>query len=78
MIAAAMQRRANPSIVERSLLTVLMRLPYQQNRPGLVIKELISSIDLAPTLLEAAGVAVPPEMQGCSFLPAQVGKQHCA
>ena len=36
---------------------------------GLEIPELVSHVDLAPTLLSAAGVAVPPSMQGHSFLP---------
>ncbi len=31
---------------------------------------LISSVDLAPTILEVAGVALPSHMQGSSFLPA--------
>lgn len=33
------------------------------------IPELVSLVDLAPTLLESAGVAVPNTMQGRSFLP---------
>ena len=32
------------------------------------ISELVSQVDLAPALLEAAGVAVPASMQGHSFL----------
>jgi arylsulfatase A-like enzyme len=37
-------------------------------RPGTTTRALISGEDLAPTLLEAAGVAVPKEMTGRSFL----------
>src|SRR5205823_13621500 len=37
-------------------------------RPGSSSAELISGEDLAPTLLEAAAVAVPREMTGRSFL----------
>ncbi|MEO7144531.1 MAG: sulfatase-like hydrolase/transferase [Bryobacteraceae bacterium] len=33
------------------------------------VPELVSQIDIAPTLLQAAGVPVPPSMQGHSFLP---------
>lgn len=33
------------------------------------VPELVSQIDLAPTLLEAAGIPVPASMQGRSFLP---------
>jgi arylsulfatase A-like enzyme len=36
---------------------------------GMVIPELVSHVDLAPTLLAAAGVSVPSSMQGRSFLP---------
>ncbi|HTS61660.1 MAG TPA: sulfatase-like hydrolase/transferase [Candidatus Acidoferrales bacterium] len=37
------------------------------NRPR-VVSELVSLVDIAPTLLAAAGVAVPQSMQGCNFL----------
>lgn len=37
-------------------------------KPGSVTDELISGEDVAPTLLEAAGLAVPKEMSGQSFL----------
>jgi arylsulfatase A-like enzyme len=33
------------------------------------VSELVSQVDLAPALLEAAGLAVPASMQGRSFLP---------
>jgi arylsulfatase A-like enzyme len=36
---------------------------------SLQIPELVSQVDLMPTLLEAAGVTVPASMQGHSFLP---------
>ena len=36
---------------------------------GLVIPELVSHVDLAPSLLSAVGVPVPASMQGHSFLP---------
>jgi arylsulfatase A-like enzyme len=36
---------------------------------GLQIQELVSQVDLMPTLLEAAGVPVPAEVQGHSWLP---------
>lgn len=34
-----------------------------------VVRALVSQIDIAPTLLEAAGIARPSSMQGLSFLP---------
>ena len=36
---------------------------------GITIPELVSHVDLAPSLLAAAGVPVPPSMQGHNFLP---------
>ena len=33
------------------------------------ISELVSQVDLMPTLLEAAGIAIPPSVQGHSLLP---------
>jgi arylsulfatase A-like enzyme len=36
---------------------------------GRRVQELVSLVDWAPTLLDAAGIPVPPEMQGRSILP---------
>lgn len=36
---------------------------------GMQVSELVSQVDLAPTLLEAAHCAAPPSMQGHSILP---------
>jgi len=44
-------------------------------RPVTKSDALISGEDLAPTFLDAAGVAAPKEMTGVSFLNALVGKQ---
>jgi len=38
-------------------------------KPGVRSKALVQNIDYAPTLLDAAGVPVPADMQGRSFLP---------
>ena len=38
-------------------------------KPGQSINDIIVNIDFAPTLLSAAGVKVPDDMQGKSFLP---------
>jgi len=46
-------------------ITLLMRGPGLPR--GAVIDDLVSNIDLAPTMLEAAGVAVPDAMHGRSF-----------
>jgi arylsulfatase A-like enzyme len=50
-----------------------MRVPTFVTGPGFVgggrIRELVSLVDLPPTLLDAAGIPVPPVMQGRSILP---------
>jgi arylsulfatase A-like enzyme len=51
-----------------------MRIPMLAHCPDLfpgggVVERLVANIDVAPTLLEAAGLAAPSSMQGKSFLP---------
>lgn len=50
-----------------------IHIPLIMSGPGFdrpaVVQELVSQVDLAPTLIEAAGVAVPSTMQGKSMLP---------
>ena len=36
---------------------------------GHMVPEVVSMVDIAPALLDAAGVPVPPSMQGRSFMP---------
>jgi arylsulfatase A-like enzyme len=56
-------------IYEQSLKTpFIMRYPGVI-KPGGKINELVANIDWAPTLLDAAKVPVPKDMQGASFLP---------
>ena len=43
--------------------------PRGMSRPGVPTASLVSAIDIAPTILAAAGVAIPATMQGTSFLP---------
>jgi arylsulfatase A-like enzyme len=43
-------------------------------KPGGVSKGMILNVDFAPTLLDAAGVKAPADMQGRSFLPLLEGK----
>lgn len=38
-------------------------------RPGSVIYNLVGNVDIAPTLLDMAGIVAPPDMDGRSFLP---------
>jgi arylsulfatase A-like enzyme len=45
-------------------------------KPGGDSRALISAEDLAPTLLDAAGLAAGPKMSGVSFLPLLQGEKH--
>lgn len=58
---------------KRSCHEASIRVPAALRGPGFDgggrIRELVSLIDLPPTLLDAAGLPVPPEMQGRSILP---------
>lgn len=63
------------------------RLPYEEAvrapllvrwpgkvRAGAKIDTLVSSVDLAPTVLDLAGVGIGPQVQGLSFAPALLDK----
>lgn len=43
-------------------------------KPGRVSNDAVMNLDIAETLLAAAGVKIPPEMQGMSMLPLLEGK----
>jgi arylsulfatase A-like enzyme len=56
-------------IFEESLRTpLLIRWPGEVT-PGSVSNDMVSNLDFGETFLDAAGVVVPAEMQGRSFLP---------
>jgi arylsulfatase A-like enzyme len=58
---------------KRSCHDSSIRVPTALTGPGLfgggTVRDLVSLIDLPPTLLDAAGIPVPREMQGRSILP---------
>ena len=57
------------TLYDRAIRTpLIMRLPGTV-RPGSVSASLVSTIDLAPTILELAGLPVPGTVQGVSLLP---------
>ncbi len=69
-------------------LTVERRLPYEESVktpllmqypklvvPGTSISGLAVSVDLAPTILDIAGVEIPKHIQGCSLAPLLDGKK---
>ena len=56
-----------------------IRVPMMVSCPGRVkagatSEEMVLNLDLAPTLLEIAGLSVPPEMQGKSMMPLAEGR----
>lgn len=55
-------------------MPLLIRWP-QQIKAGTTINELTQNIDFAPTLLDAAGIKAPKEMQGKSMLPLLEGRK---
>jgi len=54
---------------EESLKTPFVIKYPHHIKPGTVVKDLVVNIDFAPTFLDIAGVPVPVEIQGKSFLP---------
>ncbi|OPZ20343.1 MAG: Arylsulfatase [candidate division BRC1 bacterium ADurb.BinA364] len=64
---------------KRSVHESSIRIPMALQGPGFDgggrIARLVSLVDVAPTLLEAAGLPIPESMQGRSFLPLLRGAQ---
>lgn len=64
-------RTRNPEY-NRSAHESSIRIPFVVQGPGfnrsLVVPELVSMVDIAPTLLDAAGVSMPDSMQGRSAI----------
>jgi arylsulfatase A-like enzyme len=64
---------------KRSLHEASIRVPTALSGPGFngggEVRRLISLLDLSPTLLDAAGLKIPQEMQGHSILPLVRGEQ---
>ena len=57
-----------------------IRVPMLMSCPslfsaGTVVEQVVANIDVAPTVLEAAGLRKPPHMDGQSFLPLGEGQQ---
>src|SRR5262245_45921636 len=59
---------------EESLRMPLMIRWPGKTKPGTVNHDMVSNLDFAETLLEVAGVAVPPDMQGRSLVPLLAGQ----
>ncbi len=54
-------------------IPLLMRYPRRLDA-GTTCAEMVLNLDLAPTLLELAGVPVPPSVQGASMVPVLEGR----
>lgn len=68
-------------IDKRTAYEASMRVPMlaycpEIIKPGTVVKQVVANIDVAPTLLEAAGLKAPAYMDGASFLPFLEGKEQ--
>src|ERR1043165_2053304 len=66
-------------IDKRSAYEESMRVPLIVHCPelipaGTVVKSMVANIDIAPTVLETAGLEPPPKMDGRSFLPLVQGR----
>ena len=57
-----------------------IRVPFIIAGPGIAankkLPDVVSMVDVAPTLLELAGAAVPADMDGRSFAKAVLGKER--
>ncbi len=67
-------------IDKRTAYEASMRVPMlaycpELIKPGTVVKKVVANIDVAPTILEAAGLMAPDYMDGKSFWPFLLEKQ---
>ena len=59
---------------EASIRVPLLGVCPQLWPPGTTVKEVVANIDIAPTILEAADLETPDQMDGLSFLELAAGK----
>ena len=50
-------------------LPFMIRHPSLQTTSGLIVNEIVSNLDIAPTILDLAGLPIPSSMQGASLVP---------
>ncbi|MGC9346785.1 MAG: sulfatase family protein, partial [Anaerolineae bacterium] len=77
------EQRAKVWLYDRGVeIALLVRLPGRVQRregalrPGIRISHLIQNIDIAPTLLDAAGLPIPEVLQGRSFWSLLTGERY--
>ena len=61
-------------IFEESLRTPLLFRWPGVTKPGSATRDIVSNLDFAETFLDAAGVPIPPDMQGRSLRPVLAGQ----
>lgn len=62
--------RAKGTLLDAGIETfLLMRFPRDGWSAGRRVSEMVSNVDVLPTLLDAAGIAMPDNLAGRSFLP---------
>ena len=59
-------------------IALLVRWPDGNVQAGMAVPALVSNLDVLPTILEAAGLPLPEEVQGSSFLALVCGEPHRA
>ncbi|GAA4438545.1 sulfatase [Pontibacter saemangeumensis] len=67
-------------IDKRDMYEASIRVPLLARAPGLIkpgtkVQQMVMNVDIAPTVMELAGLEKPPHMQGNSFLPLLKGEQ---
>ena len=60
---------------EASIRVPLLMYHPNKIKPGARVSQMVANIDIAPTLMEVAGITAAPELDGQSFWPLAVGKQ---
>ena len=60
---------------EESVRVPMLALCPELCREGKVVEQMIQNTDIAPTILEMAGLQKPEQMVGASFIPLMQGKQ---
>jgi arylsulfatase A-like enzyme len=60
---------------EESMHVPLLAYSPAYIKPGMKISELVQNIDIAPTILELAGIKTPHQMDGKSFVPLLKGEK---
>jgi arylsulfatase A-like enzyme len=66
--------RAKGTLYDPGLLVPLIISWPGLSRPGTVTDELVSFVDIAPTILDGLGLPIPDDLQGKSLLPLLKGK----